>query len=91
MQLGDNHYYKMLVNAFGKQKLNAFKTAIKECVADTSKRFLDGRSAIKPVDDNAYCLMNLIEDLANTEGCLFYAGHPDFIYNRIGRKRVAEW
>lgn len=87
-QLGDNHYYKMLVNAFGKQKLNAFKNAIKDCVADASKRFLDGRGAIQKVSDNAYCLMNLIADLGNIEGCLFYAGHPEFVYNRIGRKTV---
>jgi hypothetical protein len=32
--------------------------------------------------------MNLIENLGNTEGCLFYKGHPDFHYNLIGRKRV---
>ena len=88
--LGDNHYYKMLANAFGKQKLNAFKSAIKECIGDVSKRFPDGgRAQIQKVDDNAYCLMNLMEDLAETEGCLFYAGHPEFVYNRIGRKRVA--
>lgn len=87
--LGDNHYYKMLVNAFGKQKLNAFKTAIKECVADTAKRFPEGRASIQKVDDNAYCLMNLIEDLGNTPNCLFFPNHPDFKYNRIGRKRVA--
>jgi hypothetical protein len=87
--LGDNHYYKMLANAFGKQKLNAFKTAIKDCVADAAKRFVDGRGAIQKVDDNAYCLMNLIEELGNIDGCLFYPNHPDFVYNRIGRKRVA--
>jgi hypothetical protein len=88
--LGDNHYYKILANAFGKQKLNAFKNAIKECVGDASKRFLDGgRSAIKPVSDNAYCLMNLINDLGNIEGCLFYPSHESFQYNRIGRKKVA--
>ncbi|MFA5207296.1 MAG: vWA domain-containing protein [Candidatus Paceibacterota bacterium] len=88
--LGDNHYYRMLANAFGKQKLNAFKAAIKECVADVSKRFPDGgRAAIQKVPDDAYCLMNLIEDLGNLEGCLFYKGHSDFNYNLIGRKRVA--
>ena len=87
--LGDNYYYKLLVNAFGKQKLNAFKTAIKECVADASKRFPAGQSTIEPVADNAYCLMNLIEDLGNVDGCLFYPNHKDFVYNRIGRKRVA--
>jgi hypothetical protein len=89
--LGDQFHYQMLVNAFGKQKLNAFKTAIKECVADVSKRFpvYNGKVQIKPVPDDAYCLMNLIEDLGNTEGCLFYPNHPDFVYNRIGRKKIA--
>lgn len=88
-QLGDNFYYGMLANAFGKQKLNAFKNAIKDCVADASKRFPNGKAAIQKVDDNAYCLMNLIADLGGIENCLFYAGHPDFVYNRIGRKTVA--
>jgi hypothetical protein len=88
--LGDNYYYRMLANAFGKQKLNAFKTAIKDCVADVSKRYPDGGKAkIQKVDDNAYCLMNLIEDLANIDGNLFYPNNPAFQYNRIGRKRVA--
>lgn len=87
--LGDNYHYKMLVNAFGKQKLNAFKTAIKECVADASKRFPAGQSTITPVPDDAYCLMNLIEDLGNLEGCLFYPNHESFTYNRIGRKKIA--
>jgi len=88
--LGDQHHYQMLVNAFGKQKLNSFKTAIKECVTDVSKRFpAGGRVQIQPVPDDAYCLMNLIEDLGNTEGCLFYPSHDSFTYNRIGRKKVA--
>ncbi len=86
--LGDNYHYKMLANAYGKQKLNAFKTTIKECVADVSKRYPDGFAQIEKVDDNAYCLMNLIEDLGNIPNCLFYPNHPDFKYNRIGRKRV---
>jgi len=87
--LGDNFYYKMLANAFGKQKLNAFKTAIKDCVADVSKRFPSGIAKIEKVDDNAYCLMNLIEDLGDAPNCLFYPSHPDFQYNRIGRKKIS--
>ncbi len=88
--LGDNFYYKMLSNAFGKQKLNAFKAAIKECVADTAKRFPSGQGKIEKIDDNAYCLMNLIDDLGNLENCLFYPNHPEFNYNRIGKKRIAK-
>ena len=87
--LGDTYYYKMLVNAFGKQKLNAFKTSVKECVGNESKRFIQGQRKIVKTEENAYCLMNLIDDLGNIEGCRFYPSHPDFRYNRIGRKRVA--
>jgi len=88
--LGDQHHYQMLVNAFGKQKLNTFKTAIKECVGDVSKRYPDGgKVLIQSVPDDAYCLMNLIEDLGNIEGCLFYPNHESFTYKRIGRKKIA--
>jgi len=88
--LGDQYHYKMLVNAFGKQKLNAFKSAIKECIGDVSKRYPEsnGKVLIQAVPDNAYCLMNLIEDLGNMDGCLFYPNHDSFSYNRIGRKKI---
>jgi len=87
--LGDNHYYKMLANAFGKQKLNTFKSEMKECISDITKRFPEGRSKIKKVDDDAYCLMNLIDDLGSLDNCLFYPNHESFNYKRIGRKKVA--
>ena len=88
--LGDQDHYQMLVNAFGKQKLGAFKTAIKECISDVSKRYpnTNGKVQIKPVPDNAYCLMNLIEDLGNLD-IFFYPNHDSFVYNRIGRKKIA--
>lgn len=87
--LGDNHYYKMLVNAYGKQKLNSFKAAIKECITDASKRFPEGCTKIMPVSDNAYCFMNLINDLINLDDCVFYPNHYSFNYKRIGRKKVS--
>jgi len=86
--LGDQHYYLELLKAFGKQKLNSFKANIKECVGDLTKRYPDGQAAISKVPDDAYCLMNLIYDLGSIDGCLFFPSHPDFVYNRIGRKRV---
>lgn len=84
----DNYYYKQLVGAFGKQKLNTFKASIKECVNDISKRYPEGKSEIKKIDDNAFCLMNLINVLSNSD-VLFYPNHEDFNYKRIGRKKVA--
>lgn len=88
--LGDNYYYKELLNAFGKQKLNDFKFAIKECVKNTNSRFPEGRNSIKPVADDTYCLMDLVSDLVNMDNVLFYPSHSDFKYNRIGKKRVVK-
>jgi hypothetical protein len=41
------------------------------------------------LNENMYCLMNLIEDLTNIPDYLFFPNHPDFNYNLIGKKRVA--
>lgn len=87
--LGDNYYYKELCNAYGKQKLNSFKSEIKECIVDTDKRYPNGKSDIVKVPDDAYCLMNLIHDLGNGNDCKFYPNDEDFKYNRIGRKKVS--
>lgn len=85
--LGDQYYYNMLNKSYGKQKLNEFKNSIKTCVSSPEKRFIGGRVKITPVNDNTYCLMNLIRDLGGIDQCVFYPNHPDFKYNRIGRKR----
>lgn len=86
--IGDNTHYKMLMNSFGKQKLYQFKAAIKECVVDQSKRFVEGAGKIAKIADDAYCLMDLIADLGKND-VKFYPSHDDFNYNRIGRKMVA--
>jgi len=88
--LGDNYHYSMLVNAFGKQKLNEFKSAIKECIVDLNKRYPEGYEQITPVADDAYCLMDLINDLTDDVDVEFYPRHPEFNYSRIGRKRIVK-
>lgn len=88
--LGDNYHYRMLTNAFGKQKLNQFKSTIKNCIVDVNKRFPEGISSIKPVSDDAYCLMDLIGDLTDNVNIVFYPKHPEFNYKRIGRKKIVK-
>lgn len=88
--LGDERLYKIFTNAYGKQKLLNFKSLVKECVTDPTKQFLNGRSTNLVVDENAYCVMNLIEDLSNDDEALVYPMHEDFNYNRIGAKKVAK-
>jgi len=86
--LGDKHLYTFFTNAYGKEKLMAFKTMVKEAVSDNAKRFVQGRSRNLVADENAYCVMNFIEDLTTDENALIYPGHSDFNYKRIGAKKV---
>ncbi|NJO62638.1 MAG: VWA domain-containing protein [Richelia sp. RM2_1_2] len=86
--LGDTNLYSVFSNAYGKEKLMNFKAMVRECVTDESKRFYLGRSTNLVADENAYCVMNLIDDLTKDENALLYTGHDDFSYKRIGAKKV---
>lgn len=87
--LGDKNLYEVFTNAYGKQKLMNFKNMVKECIFDHTKQFLKGRVENLVVDENAYCVMDFINDLTNDEGALVYPLHPEFSYKRIGAKKVA--
>ncbi len=86
--LGDVYAFNMFNNSFGKQKLNAFKSFIKECTTDEDKRFIEGKKDKLVLDENTYCFLNLIDDLSKGENNLFYPDHDDFNYKRIGTKKV---
>jgi hypothetical protein len=88
--LGDKYLYNLFVNAYGKQKLMNFKALVKDCVTDVNKRYLDGRSDSLVVNEDAYSVMNFIDDLTNDEEALFFPFHDDFNYKRIGAKKVQQ-
>lgn len=86
--LGDKNLYDVFTNAYGKQKLMNFKNMVKECVFDHTKQFLKGRVTNLVMDENAYCVMNFVNDLTNDETALVYPLHEGFSYKRIGAKKV---
>ncbi len=88
--LGDTYTFDIFTNSFGKQKLNNYKTLIKECFIHESKRFLKGYSNNLVLDENAYCVLDLINDLSSSEENLFFPHHDNFNYKRIGRAKQAK-
>jgi len=85
--LGDKYLYNQFINAYGKQKLMSFKSLVKECVTDEDKRYIDGYADSLVVDENAYSIMNFIDDLTSDDSAEFFPFHEDFNYKRIGAKR----
>jgi hypothetical protein len=86
--LGDKALYETFTNAYGKQKLFAFKALVKDCVIDQTKRFLKGRVENLVADENAYCVMDFINDLTSDDKALLYPLNENFSYKRIGAKKV---
>lgn len=86
--LGDKALYETFTNAYGKQKLFAFKALVKDCVIDQTKRFLKGRVENLVADENAYCVMDFINDLTSDDKALIYPLNENFSYKRIGAKKV---
>jgi Mg-chelatase subunit ChlD len=89
-KLGDKYLYDLFVNAYGKQKLMSFKALVKECVTNEDKRFIDGYVDSLVVEENAYSIMNMIDDLTADDTAQFFPFHDDFNYKRIGAKRKQE-
>jgi len=79
---------KQYSTAFGKQALYTFLDNVKDLLNHGYETiFAEGRKNTVPADD-AYCVIDLIGDLAN-DNAYWYPDHEDFVYNRIGAKKVS--
>lgn len=87
-KLGDLGLIETMLKAYGKQKINAFKNILADTINGTRQPFEDGISNNYVVDENAYTVLDLLNDLSKGEN-LIYTNHDDFNYNRIGAKRKA--
>lgn len=88
--IGDKHLIDMFQGSFGKQRLNELQGIIKLSAENPDIRFLEGKIEGYTPNDNQYCLMNLIDDLASSDDNRFYPHHKDFNYNYTGAKMVTK-
>jgi hypothetical protein len=86
--VGDVSLLKQFASSFGKQALQAFQTRLGRVIRGEEPYYTEGfQTGLVPPDD-AYCLLDLLEDLTNDEGARWYPTHPEFKYKSIGAKRV---
>jgi uncharacterized protein YegL len=88
-KLGDKELIETFVKAYGKQKINSFKQLVAETIRGERDLFCNGRVTNYTIDENAYTVLNLLNDLTGGDN-LLYTNHEDFNYKRIGSKRVAK-
>jgi hypothetical protein len=81
--IGDETLFNTVQNAFSKQDFNRVVSLV-----GAYQPFVDKPRNLKlKQDPNAYNVLTLLMDLADTEGNLLHISHPDFAYSSIGGKR----
>lgn len=88
--LGDAYFITEKANTFGTQKINELEAKFLDAVNDSSKRYIDGYNPnLEPAED-AYCVLDMMQDLMTQEGNYWYPQHEAFNYKRIGSKTIAK-
>lgn len=85
--LGDINMIDRYSAAIGKQKLNEFLTYVKEAINNPFLMYAKGEDHSYLPNENAFCLLDLLNLLQSGDN-YFDTSHPEFSYNRIGRKKV---
>lgn len=86
--IGDAKFIVKKTNTFGTQKINELEAEFLQAVKDKKFRFTEGYNPdLEPAED-AYCVLDMIEDLMEEEDNLWYPNHEAFKYKRIGAKAV---
>lgn len=86
--IGDAKFIVKKANTFGTQKINELESEFLQAVKDKSLRFVEGYNPDLEPAENAYCVLDMIEDLMEEEGNLWFPNHEAFKYKRIGAKAV---
>ena len=88
--LGDAKLIIKKANTFGTQKINELEADFLLAVKERLERFTEGYNPnLEPAED-AYCVLDMIEDLMDNDDNLWHPNHDAFKYKRIGAKVVAK-
>lgn len=87
-KIGDVSLFKTIQNAFSKQDYAKVVEHAESLATGTTKLFATApKSNNLAVDPDAYNVLQLLMDLADTEGNQLVLSHPEFDYTSIGQKR----
>ncbi len=85
--IGDKFVVDKIANSFGVEFTRSVEY-LKECITDESKRFIEGKHTNVIPKPDAFCIMDMLGELAGNEENKFYPGNENFSYNRISAKKV---
>lgn len=85
---GDAYYIKKKANTFGSQKINELEMEFQQVVNELSFAYKEGYNPDLEPKEDAYCVMDMLDDLMSDDENKWYPLDPNFQYKRIGRKAL---
>jgi hypothetical protein len=84
-KIGDVALLDGIINAFTNEEYGEVESHMKKAVYSTKDRYLNGKNLSYLPDENATCIVDIIDILTLDQETLFYPYHPDLEYNKISR------
>ena len=88
--IGDVDLIKQKANTFGTQKITELEQKFVDAINDPNKRYLQGYDPKAEPAEDAYCVLDMINDLMSDEENNWYPQHESFNYKRTGSKTVSK-
>lgn len=82
--LGDKYYIDLLSNSYTNAEYGNAENQLKDAMSSQKNRLLSDYDNKYLPDENAFCLLDLIELLQKDDKAHFYPYNPNFKYKRIG-------
>lgn len=87
-KIGDKFCMERVNNSFTPEEYGNAEKTLKMAAFSSEDRFLEGRVENYLPDENAPCLLDVIDLLMEDENAYFYPYHPAFSYRKITQKTV---
>lgn len=86
--VGDAYLIRKKANTFGTQKINELEADFLAASNSVDAMYIDGYNPNLEPREDAYNVIDMIDDLMEHDNNLWYPNDPAFSYERIGRKAV---
>lgn len=84
--VGDAYFIRKKANTFGTQKINELEAEFLQASNNADSMFVEGYNPNLEPKEDAYCVMDMLDDLMSADDNLWYPRNENFVYKRIGRK-----
>ena len=88
--LGDKFYIRKLYNTFTSEEYAKIENDMLQAIFRSRKRYKEGKVANYLPDDNAFCVLDVLDIISNDDTAILHLNDKDFEYKKISRSGIQQ-